>query len=131
MSSTRRTASLTAPLIHIIGVDRAMFDLLTEWLTAEGYAVGNGAIDDRAKRAPAAVAIVDIPYTRHGGRDAVQRVAAQYPGIRILALSATFFSNVRCGGNCARVLGVDGVLPKPVARDDLIAAIHNLVHSHT
>jgi DNA-binding NarL/FixJ family response regulator len=131
MSSTRRIASRAAPLIRIIGVDRAMFDLLTEWLTAEGYAVANGSTDDHAKRAPAAVAIVDIPYARQGGRDAVQRVAAQYPGIRILALSATFFSNVRCGGNCANALGADGVLPKPVARDDLIAAIRNLVHSRT
>ncbi len=60
----------------------------------------------------------------------MQRVAAQYPGIRILALSPTFFSNVSCGGNCARALGVDGVLPKPVARDDLIAAIRDLMHPH-
>ena len=129
MSPKRQSASLAnSPLIRIIGVDRAMFDLLVEWLTSAGFVVANAGADEPAQRA--AIAIVDVPFTRHGGRDAVQRVAAQYPGIRILALSPTFFSNVRCGGNCARALGVDGVLPKPVARDDLIAAIRDLAQPH-
>ena len=79
---------------------------------------------------PAALAIVDVPFTRHGGHEVVQRVAAQYPGVPILALSPTFFSNVKCGGNCARALGVDGVLPKPVARDALIDAVRNLLQRH-
>ena len=48
-----------------------------------------------------------------------------------LRLSPTLFSNVSCGGNCARALGVDGVLPKPVARDALIAAIRDLVYPRT
>jgi DNA-binding NarL/FixJ family response regulator len=129
MKPRRPTASpAMAPLIRVIGVDRAMFDLLTEWLMSAGFAVANGGADDPAGRAPAVVAIVDIPYTRHGAPEAVQRVAAQYPGIRILALSPTFFSNVSCGGNCARALGVDGVLPKPVTQDALIAAIRDIVY---
>jgi DNA-binding NarL/FixJ family response regulator len=72
--------------------------------------------------------IVDVPFTRHGGRDLVQRASTQYPGTPILALSPTFFSNVACGGNCARSLGVAGVLPKPIGRDALIAAIRNLLN---
>jgi DNA-binding NarL/FixJ family response regulator len=57
----------------------------------------------------------------------IRRVTAQYPDIPILALSPTFFSNVKCGGNCARELGVAGVLPKPVARDALMDAIRDLL----
>ena len=95
MSSKRRTVSRAeAPLIRVIGVDRAMFDLLAEWLTSAGFAVANGVAEEPGPRA--VIAIVDIPFTRYGGRDAVQRVATQYPGIRILALSPTFFSNVSC-----------------------------------
>ncbi len=46
MSPKRQTASLAkAPLIRIIGVDRAMFDLLVEWLTSAGFAVANGGAE--------------------------------------------------------------------------------------
>ena len=52
MSPKRQTASnATAPLIRVIGVDRAMFDLLAEWLTSAGFAVANGGADDPAARA--------------------------------------------------------------------------------
>jgi DNA-binding response OmpR family regulator len=126
MSRERQTApQATSPLIRIIGADRPTYDLLTEWLTSAGFAVANA--EDPAVPGLAVLAIVDVPFTRHGGQELVQRVAAQYPGILMLALSPTFFSNVRCGGNCARALGVDGVLPKPVARDALIATIRNLL----
>jgi DNA-binding NarL/FixJ family response regulator len=131
MIRKRHTSEAPAPLIRIIGTDRATLDLLTEWLMSAGFAVANEGRADTATPAPALLAIVDIPFTRHGGREAVQRVATQYPGIPILALSPTFFSNVRCGGECARALGVAGVLPKPVARDALIAAIRDLLRPRT
>jgi len=111
-----------APLIRVLDTDRATFDLLTEWLASAGYAVAN--LDGHGA---AALLIVDVPFGRHGGRDVVKRASTQYPGTPILALSPTFFSNVECGGNCARSLGVDGVLPKPIGRDALIAAIRNLL----
>jgi DNA-binding response OmpR family regulator len=112
------------PLIRVLDADRTTLDLLHEWLTSAGFAVtGDG--DSGA----AALTIVDVPFGRHGGRDVVQRVAAHYPGTPILALSPTFFSNVACGGQCARALGVAGVLPKPIARDTLIATVRNLLQS--
>lgn len=119
--------SAIAPLIRVIDADRATLDLLQEWLTSAGFAIANGNEGDSAASGPAALAIVDVPFTRHGGPEVIRRVAAQYPGIPIIALSSTFFSNVKCGGNCARALGVAGVLPKPVARDALIDAIRNLL----
>jgi CheY-like chemotaxis protein len=112
-----------APLIRVLDTDRATLDLLHEWLTAAGFAVA-GANEPGA----AMLTIVEVPFTRHGGHEVVQRVASQYPDTPILALSPTLFSNVQCGGHCARALGVAGVLPKPVAHDALIAAIRNLVH---
>lgn len=129
MSRERQTATEAASaLIRIIGADCATYDLLTEWLTSAGFAVADGGGTDPAVRSPAVLAIIDVPFTRHGGHELVQRVAAQYPGIRMLALSPTFFSNVSCGGNCARALGVDGVLPKPIAREALIDTVRNLLH---
>jgi CheY-like chemotaxis protein len=118
-----RDSAASAPLIRVVDTDRATIDLLNEWLLAAGFGVALGD-DDGA----AALTIMEVPFTRHGGREAVQRVADRYPGVPILALSPTFFSNVQCGGNCAQALGVDGVLPKPVPQDALIAAIRKLLH---
>jgi hypothetical protein len=44
----------------------------------------------------------------------------------VLALSATFHASVECTGELARSLGVAGVLPKPLRRETLIAAVRNL-----
>ena len=131
MSRERQGApEATPPLIRIIGADRATYDLLAEWLTSAGFAVAHGGRTSPPAGGQAALAIVDVPFTRHGGHEMVQRVAAQYPGIRILALSPTVFSHVSCLGNCARDLGVDGVLPKPVAQEALIATIRDLLQPH-
>jgi FixJ family two-component response regulator len=130
MYAQQSESSATAPLIRVIDADRATLELLNEWLTSAGFAVAVEDDADSAVRGPAVLAIVDVPFTRHGGHEAIQRVAAQYPGIPILALSPTFFSNVKCGGNCARALGVAGVLPKPVARDALLDAIRDVIQRH-
>lgn len=125
MNDTNQSGA-AAPLIRVLDADRATLDLLQEWLTAAGFSVA-GAEEPRA----AALTILDIPFGRHGGREVVQRVSTQYPDAPILALSPTFFSNVECGGQCARSLGVAGVLPKPIARDTLIATVRSLVHQPT
>lgn len=111
------------PRIRIVDTDRATLELLQEWLTSAGFAVADA--DDPGE---AVLTIVDVPFTRHGGSDVVRRVATRYPDTPILALSPTLFSNVQCGGNCAKALGVAGVLPKPVGQDALITAIRNLLH---
>lgn len=113
-------------LVHIVTADRATRELLSEWLVSAGYRVGSGdAVQPTA--AAAALAIVDVPFTRHGATELLRQVSAHHPGVPILALSATFFPNVKCVGDCARALGVAGVLPKPVARDALLAAVRALL----
>jgi CheY-like chemotaxis protein len=111
-----------APLVRIVNADGATLGLLQEWLGGAGYRV---AAADTANEAPA-LTIVDVPFARHGGADLLSRIAAADPGVPILALSPTFFSNVRCGGGCAHLLGVAGVLPKPLAREALLAAVDRL-----
>jgi DNA-binding response OmpR family regulator len=115
--------------ILVVNADRATFGLLAEWLTAAGYEVVDAETDAGSAHPGTkfSAAIVDVPFTRHGGAELAQRVSAQHPGTPILAMSATFFSNVKCSGECARALGVAGVLPKPVGREALVGAVKQLV----
>ncbi len=119
------TAPMTdaLPVIRVVNADRATLGLLQEWLGEAGYRV----IAGDAAQQHARLTIVDVPFTRHGGLELLRRVAGEDPGVPILALSATFFSNVKCGGECARSLGVAGVLPKPLARAALIEAVDGLL----
>lgn len=111
-----------APLIRVVNADNATLGLLQEWLGAAGYRV----VDAETKPEAAALTIVDVPFARRGGADLLRQIAAADPGVPILALSPTFFSNVRCGGGCAHSLGVAGVLPKPLAREALLAAVDRI-----
>lgn len=113
-------------LIRVANADGATLGLLREWLHAAGYQVASERGGDVGAQEPALVTIVDVPFSRHGAAELLERVARTFPGEPMLALSATFFSNVTCGGGCARRLGVAGVLPKPVARDALLAAIERV-----
>lgn len=115
-----------APRILVVDADRLTLGLLEEWLRAAGYEVVKGQADDAAAPEGVALAIVDVPFAR-SGVERLQRFAARHAGTPILALSPTFFSNVKCTGDCARSLGVSGVLPKPIARDALITAIEDLL----
>lgn len=117
----------SAPLIRVVGADRATLGLLQEWLTASGYRVISAGGAYEPVRGEAVLTIVDVPFTRHGAIELLRRVTNQAPGTPILVLSPTFFSNVKCDGPCARELGVAGVLPKPIDPEALIAAVEGLL----
>jgi DNA-binding NtrC family response regulator len=119
-------ASDPKPLIRVTNADGAMLGLLREWLGAAGYCVTGGRNGEAASGEHALLTIVDVPFSRCGAAELVQRVTQENPGEPILALSGTFFSTVACQGACAQRLGVAGVLPKPVTRDALLAAVERL-----
>lgn len=116
--------------ILIVNADPATLGLLREWLGAEGHRVIDERRGQDSVQEPIAAVIVDVPFARHGGLELLSRVAARYPGTPVLALSATFFSSVKCSGGCAHALGVTGVLPKPIGREALVTAIRNLLPGH-
>ena len=123
------SASGQRPLIRVTNADGAMLGLLREWLGAAGYNVTGARNGEPALGGRAQLTIVDVPFSRCGAAELVQKVTQENPGEPILALSGTFFSTVACEGACARKLGVAGVLPKPVTRDALLAAVERLARS--
>jgi CheY-like chemotaxis protein len=99
--------------------------LLDEWLGGRGFEVFDDA--NAAARNGFDLIVVDVPFPRHGGLDLLKRVTAEYPDAPTIAVSSSFFADVRCDGALARELGVAGVLPKPLRRDALFAAVDGLI----
>jgi DNA-binding response OmpR family regulator len=116
--------------IVVAEADPATRGLLQEWLGAEGWSVvdeaalGSGTGDEAN---PVALAIVDVPRPRGGGDDTIRRVRARMADVPILAVSPTFMPNIQPCGACARLLGVQRVLPKPLVREELVAAVDAVV----
>lgn len=113
--------------VLVVDADNALFGLIEEWLAAAGHhaiaesAAGGGAdggID---------LVLVDIPFPRQGGLDTLRRIAVDYPGKPVLALSSAFFAGIGANGAVARALGVAGALPKPVKREALMTAVGELL----
>ena len=120
-------AAITPPRILIVGADPATLGLFQEWLAAGGYDVVDGDSTDRADRDRFALAIIDAPFPRQSALDLLKRVTNEHPGTPVLAHSSAFFSSVTCCGGVAHKLGVACVLPKPAAREALIAAVHRVL----
>jgi DNA-binding response OmpR family regulator len=117
------------PLIHVANADGATLGLLQEWLSAAGYRVRAERRGDTTEDEAASLLIVDVPFCRFGAGEVLRRVGAEHPDTPIIAMSATFFSTVRSDGACAHRLGVAAVVPKPIAREKLLAAVERLVHA--
>ena len=104
--------------ILVVDADPALCGLLEEWLAEEGYRVVDHDPD---------LVLIDLPRPRQAGVDLVRQLAARYPGKALVALSSNFFAGVESTGAVARALGVDAVLPKPLARAALVRALRNLL----
>jgi len=117
-----------APRVLVVEMDHALLDLLREWLAGIGcrVTVGDGA--GTAGGESFDLVLVDVPFPRRGGSDLLRNLATAHPDVPILALSCTFFAGVAAQGAVARALGVAGVLPKPVNRASLIAAVREQLH---
>jgi DNA-binding response OmpR family regulator len=117
------------PAVLLLGDDPALLALLEEWLAAEGYAVVQGQPDDATREQPWQLVIVDVAFPRRGGAKVLQPIAQKHPDTPVLALSSTFVGRVECCGPVARALGVACVLPKPLTRAALLAAIERLLRT--
>jgi len=115
-------AADSAPRVLVVDADPALLGLLEEWLEERGLSVVADGTDEAAGNA-FDLAVVDVPFPRHRILGQLKGVAERHPGVPILALSSSFFAGVAGTGLVASALGVAGVLPKPLSREALVAAV--------
>ena len=110
--------------VLLLETDRATRSLFVEWLDAEGWQIVDPSSADPA---PAlSLVVLELAFLRDAGLQPLAEAKRRYPGVPIVVVSPTVFANVGCCGPCATALGVDGVLPMPIARATLIEAVHRL-----
>jgi CheY-like chemotaxis protein len=108
--------------IVIIDEDDLMRGLLTEWLTAAGYAVlGRTPRVSPGRRAD--LVIVDLYMPRQAGVDVVRSVQQAHPDTPIIAISAQFRAGLDGSWWAARALGVRQLIAKPFTRSDVLTAV--------
>jgi CheY-like chemotaxis protein len=104
--------------ILVLDADPALHDLLAEWLGDLGCRIA----DDEPH-----VIVVDLHLPRQAGAGVARELRARHPGTPLIALSSGFFAGVEANGALARTLGVEAVLPKPLTREALVAALRKVL----
>ena len=104
-----------------------MRGLLTEWLTAAGYAVCGRGLRQAPAGEGADLVIVDLYMPRQAGADAVRAVQQTHPGAPVIAISAQFRAGLGGSWRAARALGVSRLIAKPFTREDLLEAVRELI----
>ena len=102
-----------------------MRGLLTEWLSAAGYAVLGRSPNGSA--GPPDLVIVNLYMPRQAGVDAVRSVQQAHPGIPVIAISAQFRAGLDGSWWAARALGVRELIAKPFTRSDLLRAVQAVI----
>jgi CheY-like chemotaxis protein len=100
--------------VLLVDADPALRGLIEEWLADEAWPL----VDERPD-----VLLVDLPSPREQGSSVIKRISNAHPHAPIVALSSSFFDGIESNGAIARALGVTSVLPKPLTRDALLAAL--------
>jgi CheY-like chemotaxis protein len=116
----------TVSNIVIYEEDGPMRALLVEWLGDAGYRV-------RGSAAPVAAAgivdlvIASIYMPRCTGTQCVRDIRAAHPATPLIAISGQFRAGLAIAGATAQRLGVDRLIAKPVAREDLLGAVRGII----
>jgi len=109
--------------------DDLMRALLEEWLSEAGYDVRAAVPREAERTGPADLVIVSISMPKQAGALLVRKIQAAHPGAPLIALSGQFRSGLSAVGATADALGVQQVIAKPLAREDLLEAVRAMIGS--
>jgi two-component system chemotaxis response regulator CheY len=112
---------MTTGHIVIYEPDDLMHSLLVEWLRQAGYEVSAAAQVDRDT--PADLVIISLHSPKRQGSGVIRAMRIIHPRTPFIATSSQFRAGLSPIGTAARELGVERALAKPLARDELLAAV--------
>lgn len=122
---TVNAPELARGIALLVDVGRDTADLLKLWLGTLGL---NATASISPEQRPRLV-LLERAYPRHDEKTALQDVGRRFPGIPVVLLSPTLFATVPARGEVARSLGVAAVLATPLAREQLLRTITELLGS--
>lgn len=109
--------------VLLLDLEPMMAALFEEWLAAPGRPVWHGT----AGRGAVALVVTVLAFPRQGGSQHLAQLQRAWPGVPVIVLSPTLHAGVPPQGETARQLGAAAVLPTPVSRAALLAAVTRLV----
>lgn len=126
--SERKTASTT---ILIVDDNQDIRDFMQIALEAAGYAVHTATEGEQAlvmqRERPADLLVTDIFMPGREGISTIAGFKAEFPGTRIVAMSAGGGSGKQDFLSAATLIGADATLRKPFTADQLVETVHSVL----
>jgi DNA-binding NtrC family response regulator len=121
--------------ILVVDDDALMRGLLAEWLSEAGYGVrqaqtGTAALQMLRNR-PAGVLITDMDMPGRDGAQTLGEARRMLPGLAVIAISGGACNGRQNWAATALKLGAAKTLAKPFERQDLLAAVEEVVPRNT
>jgi DNA-binding response OmpR family regulator len=117
--------------ILVIDDDEQVLDMLYESLTREGYDVlraSNGEQGMRLYREePVDLIITDLIMPEKEGIETIIELRQDFPDVKIIAISGGGRTGTKDYLHMAKIFGVQRTFTKPVAREQLLDAIRELI----
>jgi CheY-like chemotaxis protein len=117
--------------ILVIDDDVLVLDMLYELLTREGYDVlraSNGEEGIRLyRKEPVDLIITDLIMPEKEGIETIIELRKDFPDVKIIAISGGGRIGTKDYLNMAKIFGVQRTFTKPVAREQLLGAIRELI----
>lgn len=117
--------------ILVIEDDAKLRELLRETLEHEGHEVADAADGDIGikafKRSPADVVIADIFMPEKDGLDVIRELKADFPEVKIIAISGGGRLEKGTYLMAASSMGADRVIEKPFEIQDIVDAVRELL----
>lgn len=116
--------------ILVFDDDKEMRDAVRAILEEAGHEVEEAPDGQRGldlyREAPSEIVITDIRMPEKTGNEAILELRAQFPHVKIIAMSGGGTVGVDLYMQVARKLGADVAITKPFAPDELLSAVRSL-----
>ena len=117
--------------ILIVDDDALMRGLIAEWLNEAGYRVRQAETGSAAlqmlRNQPAGLLITDMDMPGRDGAQTLGEARRMLPGLAVIAISGGARDSMRNWAAAAREQGAALTLAKPFERQDLLAAVEEVV----